>query len=73
MQTQISSISCSAILNIELYTSRCFEEQDTSALQEVIRKLGDVDARYHMKRCVDSGLWKPAEDDPDTNPEDGFR
>jgi len=52
---------------------RCFEEQDTSALQEVIRKLGDVDARYHMKRCVDSGLWKPAEDDPDTNPEDGFR
>ena len=26
-----------------------------------------------MKRCVDSGLWKPAEDDPDTNPEDGFR
>ena len=30
-------------------------------------------ARYHMKRCVDSGLWKPATDDPGTNPEDGFR
>ena len=23
--------------------------------------------------CVDSGLWKPATDDPGTNPEDGFR
>ena len=42
-------------------------------LQEVIRKLGDTDARHHMKRCVDSGLWKPAPDDPNTNPEDGFR
>lgn len=52
---------------------RCFEEQDTSMLQEVIRKLGDEAARRHMKRCVDSGLWKPAPDDPNTNPEDGFR
>lgn len=26
-----------------------------------------------MKRCVDSGLWQPAADDPNTNPEDGFR
>jgi len=26
-----------------------------------------------MKRCVDSGLWKPAADDPNTNPEDGFK
>jgi len=52
---------------------RCFEEQDTAMLQEVIRNLGEKDARYHMKRCVDSGLWKPAEDDPETNPEDGFR
>jgi len=52
---------------------RCFEEQDTGMLQEVIRNLGDEQARYHMKRCVDSGLWKPAEDDPNTNPEDGFR
>ena len=29
--------------------------------------------RYHMKRCVESGLWKPAADDPNTNPEDGFK
>lgn len=31
------------------------------------------EAKHHMKRCVDSGLWKPAEDDPNTNPEDGFK
>ena len=28
--------------------------------------------RYHMKRCVDSGLWVPNKDDPSTNAEDGF-
>ncbi len=33
----------------------------------------EEEARYHMKRCVDSGLWKPAADDPNTNPEDGFK
>ncbi len=51
----------------------CFESQDISKLQETIRAMPDEDARYHMKRCVDSGLWKPATDDPDTNPEDGFK
>lgn len=26
-------------------------------LKEVIAALSPEDARYHMKRCVDSGLW----------------
>ena len=51
----------------------CFESQDIGRLQEVIRNMDEKDARYHMKRCVDSGLWKPASDDPSTNPEDGFK
>jgi len=51
----------------------CFESQDIQKLQETIKSMPEEDARYHMKRCVDSGLWKPAADDPDTNPEDGFR
>lgn len=51
----------------------CFESQDIAKLQETIRNMSDEDARYHMKRCVDSGLWQPAKDDPDTNPEDGFK
>lgn len=28
--------------------------------------------RYHMKRCVDSGLWVPSREDPTTSTEDGF-
>ena len=28
--------------------------------------------RYHMKRCVDSGLWCPNKEDPGTSAEDGF-
>jgi len=51
----------------------CFEKQDIAMLQEAIKSLPDEEARYHMKRCVDSGLWKPSADDPDTNPEDGFK
>jgi len=52
---------------------KCFESQDVAKLQEAIRAMPEEDAKYHMKRCVASGLWKPAEDDPNTNPEDGFR
>jgi len=51
----------------------CFESQDIGKLQEAIGSLPVEEARRHMKRCVDSGLWKPATDDPGTNPEDGFR
>merc|ERR1711944_380009 len=51
----------------------CFESQDIGKLQEAIGTLPVEEARHHMKRCVDSGLWKPATDDPGTNPEDGFR
>merc|ERR1712241_688919 len=51
----------------------CFESQDIQRLQDTIKNMNQDDARYHMKRCVDSGLWKPQADDPDTNPEDGFK
>jgi cell division cycle protein 37 len=50
----------------------CFESQDIGKLQEAIRSLPDADARYHMKRCVDSGLWVPSKDDQKTSQEDGF-
>ena len=50
----------------------CFESQDIGKLQEAIRSMPESEARYHMKRCVDSGLWVPAHDDEQTNPEDGF-
>ena len=37
----------------------CFEKQDIPLLQETIAKLPPDIATYHMKRCVDSGLWLP--------------
>lgn len=52
---------------------KCFEEKDIGMLQKIIQELPDEEARYHMKRCIDSGLWVPAQDDPNTDPEDGFK
>lgn len=37
----------------------CFDSKDITKLQEVILKMSKEDAEYHMKRCVDSGLWVP--------------
>lgn len=38
---------------------KCFESRDIKLLQETILTLPEDQARYHMKRCVDSGLWVP--------------
>lgn len=51
----------------------CFESKDISQLQQAIAKMKRLDAEYHMKRCVDSGLWVPgggkdAEEDKDKEP-----
>lgn len=43
---------------------KCFQSRDISLLQETILKLDPEVAKYHMKRCVDSGLWVPAANDP---------
>merc|ERR1719278_466976 len=51
---------------------KCFESQDIGMLQTVIKELPEDEARYHMKRCVESGLWCPNKDDPGTSSEDGF-
>merc|ERR1719369_1680909 len=51
---------------------KCFESQDIGLLQQVIKEMPEEQARYHMKRCVESGLWVPSKDDPATSTEDGF-
>lgn len=38
---------------------KCFESRDLDMLKEAITTLPEEEARYHMKRCVDSGLWVP--------------
>ena len=37
----------------------CFEEKDIEKLQKVIEEMPKAEAEYHMKRCVNSGLWVP--------------
>ena len=37
----------------------CFASKSVAKLQEVIASLPKEEASYHMKRCVDSGLWVP--------------
>lgn len=37
----------------------CFESRDIPMLQKAIGELPEAEARYHLKRCVDSGLWMP--------------
>lgn len=38
---------------------KCFESRNIKLLQETILTLPEEEARYHMKRCIDSGLWLP--------------
>ncbi|XP_035511172.1 hsp90 co-chaperone Cdc37 [Morone saxatilis] len=64
---------------VEVYESlpaemqKCFDEKDISMLQEVISKMDPTEAKAHMKRCIDSGLWVPNSktDDGDEKEEDG--
>ncbi|XP_041959630.1 hsp90 co-chaperone Cdc37 [Alosa sapidissima] len=69
---------------VEVYESlpegmqKCFDEKDISLLQDAISKMDPTEAKYHMKRCIDSGLWVPnsrtdgddddKEDDKDDEP-----
>lgn len=38
---------------------KCFESRDIELLKKTIGELPEDVATYHMKRCVDSGLWIP--------------
>ena len=49
---------------------KCFESREIHLLQEAILKMDPEEAKYHMKRCVDSGLWVPAASDPEEKDEE---
>ncbi|XP_076311438.1 cell division cycle protein 37 isoform X2 [Tachypleus tridentatus] len=48
-----------AVREVEEPLRKCFETQDIPMLQQVITQIPEEEARYHMKRCIDSGLWIP--------------
>ncbi|XP_059154365.1 hsp90 co-chaperone Cdc37-like [Physella acuta] len=41
----------------------CFEAQDIALLQKTVAEMPQEEAAYHIKRCIDSGLWVPGGDD----------
>jgi len=43
---------------------QAFEAQDMETLLEVVESMPQEEAKYHLKRCEESGLWVP-------NPEAG--
>lgn len=48
---------------------KCFESQNIDLLLETIGKMPEEDAKYYMKRCVDSGMWvlDSKKDEPGTS------
>ena len=50
---------------VEVYESlpdamrKCFDDRDIEGLQAVLQTMDVADAKYHMKRCIDSGMWVP--------------
>ncbi|XP_030592920.1 hsp90 co-chaperone Cdc37-like isoform X2 [Archocentrus centrarchus] len=72
---------------VEVYESlpeelqRSFDEKNIEMLQRAMNKLDPEEGKYHLKRCIDSGLWVPdsgggddedeAEDEDEDEDEDG--
>uniref|UniRef100_A0A3B5ADI2 Hsp90 co-chaperone Cdc37 n=2 Tax=Stegastes partitus TaxID=144197 RepID=A0A3B5ADI2_9TELE len=50
---------------VEVYQSlpkeiqRSFDEKNIQMLQEAMNKLDVEEGKYHLRRCIDSGLWVP--------------
>lgn len=43
---------------------KCFKSQNFQLLKDTIKDMNQEDAAFHMRRCVDSGLWVPDENKP---------
>jgi len=42
---------------------KCFESRNIDLLKQTVAKMAPEDARYHMDRCISSGLWVPDAND----------
>jgi len=62
--------------SLPMELQECFEKKEIGMLQEAVSKMPKDVAEYHIKRCIDSGLWVPggasdkedAEDSASTEP-----
>ena len=48
------------IESLPMSMQEAFESRDTDQLRKALMEMDPKDAEYHMKRCVDSGLWNAA-------------
>ncbi|KAM9315061.1 hsp90 co-chaperone Cdc37-like isoform 1-T1 [Pholidichthys leucotaenia] len=61
---------------VEVYESlpkemqRSFDEKNIQLLQEAINRMDPEEGKYHLKRCIDSGLWVLDSEDQDGEDED---
>ncbi|XP_076003992.1 hsp90 co-chaperone Cdc37-like [Genypterus blacodes] len=46
---------------------RGFDQRDVKMLQKALSKLDPQEGRYHLSRCIDSGLWVPDSGEGDDN------
>ncbi|XP_026214899.1 hsp90 co-chaperone Cdc37 isoform X2 [Anabas testudineus] len=61
---------------VEVYESlpkelqRSFDEKNIQMLQEAISTLDPEEGKFHLKRCIDSGLWVPDSGESDGDDDD---
>ncbi|XP_069386070.1 hsp90 co-chaperone Cdc37-like isoform X2 [Paralichthys olivaceus] len=61
---------------VEVYESlpeeiqRSFDEKNIQMLQEAMNQLHPDEGKYHLKRCIDSGLWVPDSGEGDDEEEE---
>ena len=77
MPSPVIFFPCAAlgVVQIKRGQQDAFGERSVEALKGALATMTPEDAQYHMKRCVDSGLWDPAGaggggDDDDDAPAD---
>ncbi|KAM7009332.1 hsp90 co-chaperone Cdc37-like [Tautogolabrus adspersus] len=49
---------------------RSFDEKNIQMLQDAINKLDPVEGKYHLTRCIESGLWVPESEQGDDQDEE---
>uniref|UniRef100_A0A3Q1ENC6 Hsp90 co-chaperone Cdc37 n=1 Tax=Acanthochromis polyacanthus TaxID=80966 RepID=A0A3Q1ENC6_9TELE len=55
--------------HLQMEIQRSFDEKNIQMLQEAMNKLDFEEGKYHLKRCIDSGLWVPDSGEGDDDEE----
>ena len=56
--------------SLPMELQKCFEFGNFAALQETVREMSEKEAKYHLMRCINSGLYLPVLDETDQSNED---